>query len=304
MKVIPIQPDNRTGQNVSNPAQNSGDQTYLDPQMYMDPPPKSDKPIVVNGEKIDLQDIALEAQNHPMPQHKPGWAWHAAAQALVWRRLFLQEAKRRQIQAEPVELQPGRLETSEEALIRQLFEEATPEVHIDEADLRAHYEQNTDRYRGPSLYEAAHILFMADPKDPNACAQAKQKAQAVYEELLHQPKRFAHMAKEHSDCPSASDGGLMGQISTGDVVPEFEASLRTLEVGEIGKPVQSRYGYHIIRLDHRAIGQPLPFETVLPQLREAKEKAHWIRASKAFMNDLLERSEVIGIDMGLSPWYE
>src|SRR5690625_6864839 len=90
MKVIPIQPDNQSGRNSTNGAQQSGEQTYLDPQMYMDPPPKSDKPIVVNGEQIELQDIALEAQNHPMPQHKPGWAWHAAAQALVWRTLFLQ----------------------------------------------------------------------------------------------------------------------------------------------------------------------------------------------------------------------
>jgi len=304
MKVIPIQPDNQSGRNAANGAQQSGEQTYLDPQMYMDPPPKSDKPIVVNGEQIELQDIALEAQNHPMPQHKPGWAWHAAAQALVWRTLFLQEAKKRQLQADPIELQPGRLETSEEALIRQLFDESIPEVEIDEADLRAHYEQNKDRYRGPSLYEAAHILFLADPKDPIASAEAKQKAQAIYKELLQQPKRFAYMAKEHSDCPSAPDGGLMGQISTGDIVPEFEASLRTLEVGELSQPVQSRYGYHVIRLDHRAIGQPLPFETVLPQLREAKEKAHWIRASRKFMDELLKQSEIVGIDMGLSPWYE
>src|SRR5699024_783771 len=131
-----------------------------------------------------------------------------------------------------------------------------------------HDEQNKDRYRGPSLYEAAHILFLADPKDPIASAEAKQKAQAIYKELLQQPKRFAYMAKEHSDCPSAPDGGLMGQISTGDIVPEFEASLRTLEVGELSQPVQSRYGYHIIRLYHRAIGQPLPFEIGRASCRE------------------------------------
>src|SRR5699024_2942770 len=232
MKVIPIQPDNQSGRNAANGAQQSGEQTYLDPQMYMDPPPKSDKPIVVNGEQIELQDIALEAQNHPMPQHKPGWAWHAAAQALVWRTLFLQEAKKRQLQADPIELQPGRLETSEEALIRQLFDESIPEVEIDEADLRAHYEQNKDRYRGPSLYEAAHILYLAYPQGPSASAEAKRTAQAHYKELLHQPKRFAYMAKEHSDCPSAPDGGLMRQLSTADIVPGFEASLRTLEVGE------------------------------------------------------------------------
>lgn len=304
MKVIPIQPAQQNGSKVQGLSHKTSEQAYLDPQMYIDPPPKSDKPIEVNGQIIELEAIALEAQNHPMPQHKPGWAWHAAAQALVWRTLFLQEAKNRNIKAAPVELQPGHFETAEEALIRQLFEEAIPAAEISTAELHAHYEQNKEHYRGPSLYEAAHILFIADPKDSVACQQAKEKAQTIYEELRQNPRRFERLAKEHSNCPSGSDGGLMGQISSGDVVPEFEAALRDLKVGELSKPVQSRYGYHIIRLDHCALGQPLPFEAILPKLREAKEKAHWIRASRNFMNELLNQSEVKGIDMSLSPWYE
>lgn len=253
------------------------------------------EPVHVNGQTISVDDIALEAQNHPMDN--PESAWQAAARALVWRTLFLQEAKQRGLQPDPMELEPGQWETDEEALIRQLFDLVIDDPDTDEAGLRAHYDRHRERYRGPSLYEAAHILFMAPEGDPAAQDQARKRAEAVRQELTSHPQRFARLARDHSDCPSAEQGGLMGQLASGDVVPEFETVLRELEEGEISMPAESRYGYHIVRLDQRALGQPLPFESVLPQLRQAAEKAHWVRESRRFMQQLLARSDIRGMDM-------
>lgn len=297
MKVIPIHP--------SKPVNPGADSDFMGSfQGDNEAPLRPHQPILVNGEALDQQDIALEAQNHPMPRDKPGWAWHAAAQALVWRTLFLQEARKRALVADPMELESGQWETEEEALIRQLFEEAIPPAEINEEQLRHHFEQQAEQYRGPSLYEAAHILFMAPADDSLARTEALKKAQVVAAQLADQPNAFARLAQEHSDCPSAAQGGLMGQISSGDVVPEFEAILRTLEIGEISAPKQSRYGYHIVRLDERALGQPLPYESVRGHLIQAQEKKHWVEAGRVFMQTLLEQNEVQGIDMHLSPWYE
>lgn len=96
----------------------------------------------------------------------------------------------------------------------------------------------------------------------------------------------------------------MGQLSSGDVVPEFEAILRNLEVGEISVPTQTRYGYHLVRLDERALGQPLPYESVHAHLQQAQEKKHWVQAGRAFMESLLEDNEINGIDMSATPWFE
>lgn len=296
MKVIPIQPE---GSATERPRVRPQSVPMPDEQ-----PPQIKQTIFINGQPVSAQAIAQEAQNHPMPQHKPGWAWHAAAQALVWRQLFLLEAQKRGLAPDPVELEPGLWETDEEALIRQLFDEAIEPADVPEAQLRAHYDAHRERYRGPSLYEAAHILFVAPEDDPAARTDAQARAQAVREQLENNPKRFAQLAKEHSDCPSAAQGGLMGQLASGDVVPEFEAILRQLDEGEISGPMETRYGVHIVRLDQRALGQPLPYESVRPQLRQAEEKAHWVRAGKMFMQQLLERNEVTGIDMHLSPWHE
>ena len=78
--------------------------------------------IEVNGVAIPASLIAEEAQNHPAPSGKPGLAWRAAARALALREALLQEARARGLHPDPQELEPGRVETESEALIRQLLD--------------------------------------------------------------------------------------------------------------------------------------------------------------------------------------
>lgn len=259
-------------------------------------------PVTVNGVTVAASAIAAEAQNHPMPHGKPGWAWKAAARALALREVLLQEAKAKQIVAAPMELAAGQWETEEEALIRQLLEVAIEPGEIDEAKLRAVYDGDPDRFRGPSLFEAAHILISADPADAAARAAARGRADALLVELRRDPRSFARLAAEHSACPSRTSGGILGQLASGDTVPEFEAGLHAMEEGTIcDTPLESRYGFHLVRLDARKRGEILPFETVLPQLREAQEKANWVRASRAYVEGLASRAEIAGIDFADRP---
>lgn len=266
------------------------------------PPPE---PVTVNGVVIPAEAIAAEAQNHPVPKDQPGWAWGAAARALALREVLLQEARARRIVPHPAELGEGQWETEEEALIRQLLESVIAPAPVDEMKLRAIYENAPDRFRGPSLFEAAHILFTALPGDAPARAAARERAQKVLAELQGDPRRFAALASEYSACPSRANGGLLGQLASGDTVPEFEAALLGMEEGAISRqPVESRYGFHLIRLDARARGAVLPFATVLPHLREAQEKAAWVHASRAYVEELAARAHVTGINLAEAPWTE
>ncbi len=261
--------------------------------------------VTVNGVTIAAEAIAAEAQNHPMPRGKPGWAWQAAARALVLREVLLQEARARHIMPDPIELEEGKWEIDEEALIRQLLESVLAPVTIDDAALRAVYEATPDRFRGPSLFEAAHILFSAAAGDTTARAAARERAETVLADLKRDPRSFAAFAADHSSCPSRSNGGALGQLASGDTVPEFEAALGSMKENEISKtPVETRYGFHIIRLDAKIRGEVLPFTTVLPHLREAQEKAEWVRASRAYVADLAEEADVTGIDLAEMPWAE
>lgn len=260
-------------------------------------------PITVNGVEISAEAIALEAQQHPMPKDKPGWAWRAAAHALVLKELLVQAAQVDVVMPTPIELAEGQWETELEAAIRSLLEQVISPAEYDEEALRAVYTAQPHRFTAPSLYEAAHILLPVAKGNIEQQKLALQQAQALITDLTHHPKRFAELAQQYSACSSKNVGGVLGQLTTGDTVPEFEAALATLKVGAISaEPVVTRYGYHIIRLDARERGQVLPFETVLPYLKEAHEKADWVRKGRDYMQRLVQEADIQGIDMTDAPW--
>jgi peptidyl-prolyl cis-trans isomerase C len=253
--------------------------------------------LVVNGEIIPSAAIAAEAQNHPAPAGKPGLAWRAAARALAVRALLLQEARRLGLTPEPQALGPGKRETDEEALVRAVLEARVTPAPVTDAALRAAYEADPEAVRGPALYEAAHILFPAPPGDDAARASAEAAARAVLAELTRDPGAFDQLARAHSACPSREAGGRLGQIASGDTVPEFEAALDALEEGAIApEPVATRYGMHVLRLDARAPGRVPPFEAAAPALRARLERLAWAHAARALVADLVAGATLSGVD--------
>lgn len=253
--------------------------------------------VVVNGETIPSAAIAAEAQNHSAPKDKPGIAWRKAAQALAIRALLLQEARRRGLVPDPLELAPGRWEIEEEALIRALLDEAVTPAPVMDAEIRAEWERDPGRYRSAPLWDVSHILCACDPRDDAASAMAGARAKSILSRLDGSAKGFASAARE-SDCGSKAAGGHLGQIGPGDTVPEFEAALRSLSEGQTTPaPVLSRHGWHLIRLNAVAPGQVLPFESVRPRIAEALEKAAWAQASRAFVAELCQKATITGASL-------
>jgi len=254
--------------------------------------------VVVNGETIASKVIAAETQNHTAPRDKPGTPWRKAAQALAIRALLLQEARRRGLEAEPEELAPGRFETSDESLIRRLLEDALKIAPVTDAEVHSEWAKDPARFRSAPLWEVSHILAACDPRDEDARAAAETRVRVLQSRLDGDPKTFAALAARESDCGSKSSGGNLGQIGTGDTVPEFEAALRTLtEGGTTPDPVLSRHGWHIIRLNAVAPGQILPFESVRPKIAQALEKTAWARASREFVAELAARAQITGVSL-------
>jgi peptidyl-prolyl cis-trans isomerase C len=253
--------------------------------------------VSVNGVTIPRETIARETQNHPAA--KPLAAWQAAARALVIRELLLQEARRLGIDAEPQADADDRRQTRDEALIRSLIEREVTTPEPDEASCRRYYEQNRPRFRSPAIYEAAHILFAARAGDAEAFALARRQAESVIAQLREQPEKFADLARIHSACPSAAQGGNLGQIGAGQTTAEFERALFALAPGVITvEPVATRYGLHIIRLDRRIDTQDLPFELVADRIADYLRESVMRRASAQYIARLMARSEITGIECG------
>lgn len=252
------------------------------------------KAIKVNGIEVPRNEISREAQYYPA--QKPTDALQSAARALVIRHLLLTEAGRLAICAVPKN-QDGRTETDEEAMIRALFEQEVVTPEPDEETCRRYYAHNRARFRSATIYQAAHILIAADRRDAAAFSTAMEKALGLAAQLRTHPESFEDLAALHSDCPSAAQGGNLGQLVAGQTTPEFEQALIAMIPGAISGPVESRYGFHIIRLDRKIEGKELPFEIARTRIETYLRDAVERRASAQFVARLVSRAQIEGIDL-------
>ena len=251
-------------------------------------------PVSVNGVEISHDDIAREVQHHPAL--KPIEAWQSAARALVIRELLLQQARRLGIAPAPRSDGSGRRETEEEALIRGLIEQEVTTPEPDEAACRRYYEQNWRRFRSQLIFAASHILFAACRDDVQGFAQAQAAAASVLAELKLRPERFGDLARAHSACPSAAQGGTLGQITAGQTTMEFEQALTGLTPGSISEtPVETRYGLHIIRLDGKVEGTELPFDLVVHRIADYLSENVRRRATAQYIARLVSNTQIAGI---------
>lgn len=258
--------------------------------------PSPPEPIRVNGTVITRSAIAREVQYHPASS--PSSSWRQAAEALVLREVLLQEAKRRSLTPRPQTDEKGRIETDEEALIRQLVEQDVQVPTPKEAELRRFYAANRTAFRSQEIVEARHILVSVRADDGAAYAAAREKAEAIAAQLAAHPERFEDLARAHSDCASSGEGGVLGQIVPGETTPEFEAALTALEEGQTTTaPVATRYGFHIIRLDRRIAGRQMPFESVASRIADYVVERARRTATAQYIARLVSRTEIRGIEV-------
>jgi peptidyl-prolyl cis-trans isomerase C len=253
------------------------------------------KTISVNGKVIPREVIAREVQNHPA--EKPILAWQAAARALVVRELLLQESARLGIEAEPLCDAEGRSETDEESAMRALIEREVVTPEPDEAACLRFYEQNRQRFRSGDLYEAAHILIASRPDDVAARTEARLTAENILAAVRSDPALFSEFARSHSACKtSAQEGGRLGQLTRGQTVAEFEAALERMRPGEFAI-AETRYGFHVIRLDQHAPGQVLPFELARDRIADYLTTSVQHRALAQYVSVLAGRAEISGVTL-------
>jgi peptidyl-prolyl cis-trans isomerase C len=150
---------------------------------------------------------------------------------------------------------------------------------VTEVEAKKYYDENTKRFDVPEQVRVRHILIRIDLSQPNADPNAaKVKAKAKAQDLLQQIKDgadFAELARTHSDCLSAQQGGDLGFFSRSESTPQFEKVAFELETGKVSDIVETEYGCHIIKaLDHKdasVIPFPQAKDTIIKTLTEKKQ---------------------------------
>lgn len=147
------------------------------------------------------------------------------------------------------------------------------------------------------MIAASHILLGADPNDLEERAARQAEAESLISTLQDNPDRFAALAQLNSDCPSKEVGGQMGQLDKGQTVPEFERQVFNLDVGLAERPVESRYGFHVVRIDQRVEGEQLPYEAVEDRIRMYLQERNYRRAVNQYIQLLAGDAEIDGVEL-------
>jgi len=141
-------------------------------------------------------------------------------------------------------------------------------VNITDEDVERYYRQNSKRFAGPERFHLRHILLSL-PKDggPEQEKEVLEKAQKLRGQIAT-GEDFAKLAKSFSQGPGANDGGDLGWINRGTLLPELEEAAAKLSVGGVSQPVRTSLGYHLVKLEGKQGGEAPPLEEVAPKIKE------------------------------------
>ena len=160
---------------------------------------------------------------------------------------------------------------------------------VTEADVKARYDKEVAATPPEEEVSARHILV-----------KTEEEAKAVIAEL-DAGKDFAELAKEKSTGPSAAQGGDLGYFTKGRMVPEFEAAAFALKPGEYAKePVNTQFGWHVIRVEDRREQAPPAFEQVADQVRQVVMRERYAELIKTARGEV----KIDVIDPELKAAYE
>lgn len=211
------------------------------------------------------------------------------------RRLAVKELLRQRARDLGIATQ-DRLDAAIEDLLAQEVE--VPEATAEEC--QRYFQANRERFCTPVHVRMAHILLAAAPDDPEERSQARDLADELLAQLQADPQAFVTLARQYSRCPSAEQGGELGWIGRGQTVPELENVVLRMKPGLDEHPVETRYGYHIVRVDERSGGYPLEYDEVKHMITDYLQERSWRRAVSQYIDMLAGDADIRGVDLQAS----
>lgn len=148
-------------------------------------------------------------------------------------------------------------------------------VEVKDEELKAYYDENKAQFVTGETVAASHILVDSEEKAKEI--QAKIEAGEV---------SFEDAARENSSCPSGQNGGALGEFSQGQMVPEFDQAVFSMEVGELRGPVKTQFGFHIIKLTAKNESSEMAFDDVKDQIKNALIQEKRQKAYESKINQL------------------
>jgi len=167
-------------------------------------------------------------------------------------------------------------------------------VTITDEDVERYYKANPNKYRSDARARIRHILLtLPERAAPDRVQAVMAEGKELYERIKA-GEDFATLAKEYSQGAGQADGGDIGWIKRGTLIPGLEeVAFEKLQVGQVSEPFRTSMGVHIVKLEAREAGNVLPLATVAPRIKEELlNKALQERFAKWMKTDLRRKHRV------------
>ena len=151
--------------------------------------------------------------------------------------------------------------------------------------VKSAYQNLTNEFKGSLEYNASHILV-----------KEESQAKSIRKDISI-GKNFEALAKEHSIGPSGKNGGNLNWFDLGSMVPEFSTALMVLSEGDISQPVQTKFGWHLIKLNKTREKKIPEFEEIKAQLVQNLRQ----KKINDYLNSLNENSKINFVGKDINP---
>jgi len=292
--------------------------------------PSQDKVAVVNGSVITRADFdremrsalgRLSSTGEPIAHSQLSQLKKEVFKKMITRELLYQESQNKGIKVNEAAINeqlvmlkkrfPGEAEFKKmlsqmnlsEVDVKSQFERGmaiqefidkqfVQKVTVSDKEVRAYYDSNPVFFKQAEQVRVSHILVSVDPKkDPSQKAESRKKIEDI-QQKLRKGEDFSALAKEYSQCPSGSEGGDLGYFQRGQMVKPFEQAAFALGPGEISDIVETKFGYHLIRLADKQPESVVPYEDIKDRIGQYLKQEKAEKEVVSYVQNLEEKAKV------------
>jgi nitrogen fixation protein NifM len=150
-----------------------------------------------------------------------------------------------------------------------------------------YYQYHPDQFRRQETRLARHILVTINETIPeNTRDAALKRISEVAARVQKEPSRFEEQALKHTECPTALEGGKLGDLPRGKLFPELEQALFALDAGEVSGVIESELGFHVLRCDGITAASVLSLSQARPHIRKVLEQKRKRAVQQAWLRQL------------------
>lgn len=160
---------------------------------------------------------------------------------------------------------------------------------VSDTDVDLYYQYHPEQFRRPETRLARHILITINETiAENTREAARKRIAEIAARLAKEPQRFEEQALKHSECPTALDGGRLGDLPRGKLFPELDEALFEMKAGEVSGVLESELGFHLLRCDAITEAGVLGYDQAKQHIRKLLEQKRKLVCQQAWVRQLLK----------------